>query len=79
MLNLKSLVVMTVQSKLCEPVQFSENLSYICMTFSNGKFSIMETSLYFDAMPVCISKRVIINQQTTIKYSKREPLDDATY
>ena len=39
----------------------------------------METSLNFDAIPVCISKRVIKNQQTPIKHSKREPLDDATY
>ena len=31
-----------------EPAQFSEK-----WFFSYGKFSIMETSLYFDAIPVC--------------------------
>ena len=35
--------------------------------------------MYFDAIPVCISKRVIKNQQTTIKQCLREPLDDGTY
>ena len=34
----------------------------------------MEAALFFDAIPVCISKRVIKNQQTTIKHSKREPI-----
>ena len=57
-----------------EPTQFSEK-----WFFSNGKFSIMGTSLYFDAIPVCISKKDDLNQQTPIKHSKREPLDDATY
>ena len=33
----------------------------------------MKTSLYFDTIPVCISKRVIKNQQTPVKHSKREP------
>ena len=31
----------------------------------------METSLYFDAIPVCISKKGDENQQTPIKYSKK--------
>ena len=39
----------------------------------------METSVYFDAIPVCISKRVIKNQLTPTKHNKREPLDEATY
>ena len=71
MLNLKSLVAMTVY---VEPAQFLEK-----EFFSNGKFSIMETSLYFDAIFGLYLKRVIKNQQTPIKHSEREPLDDATY
>ena len=49
------------------------------MIFLYVNFSVTEASLYFDAIPVCISKRVIKSQQTTIKHGKREPIDDATY
>ena len=34
-----------------EPAQFSEK-----WLFSNGKFSIKKTSLYFDDIPVCFKK-----------------------
>ena len=58
MLNLKSLVVMTVY---VEPAQFSVNLSYMYdFSLMAGFLYVMENSLYFDVIPVCISKSQVI-------------------